>query len=144
MVMVMVMFSIGQEKIGFSFNELILHQLMEIKINKNKIIKPPLWCFTVVLVRCDFYSFVLHIYVLLRVPPEEEHRSIWALYSKSNFICFMPCNKPSEKWAHKLSVSRQIIKPQGQAAGFILDTISVCQWPFIFTVHRWKQTEICC
>ena len=64
---------------------------------------------------------------------EAEHGSIGALYSKSNFICFMPSNKPSEKWAGKLSVSRQIIKPQGQRAGFILDTISVCQWPFICT-----------
>lgn len=73
-----------------------------------------------------------HLFIVV-CTSEADNRSIEALYSKSYFICFMPCSKPSEKWAHKLSVSRQIIKPQGRRAGFMLDTISICQWPFICT-----------
>lgn len=48
-----------------------------------------------------------------------------------------------EKWAHKLSDSRQIIKPQGQPAGFHA-------WHHKYlsmAIHLWpwsKRTEICC
>lgn len=106
--------------------------------------KPPLWCSLfrpsaiVISTTCYFsffYTFVLHLFIAM-CTSKAEPGSIGALYSKSNFICFMPRNKPSEKWAHKVSVRRQIIKPQGQRAGFILDTMSVCRWPFICTLMK--------
>lgn len=76
-----------------------------------------------------FSFFVLHIYSLLRALLRQNTGQLERSTLKA--ILYVSCNKPSEKWARKLSVSRQIIKPQGQRAGFILDTISVCQWPFI-------------
>lgn len=101
--------------------------------NRLKHRKPQWWCFAFLLVTSIFYYLsVLHIYLLfcalLRQNTGQLERS-----TLKAILCFIPRNKPSEKWAHKLSVSRQIIKPQGQRACFILDTISVCQWPFICT-----------
>lgn len=129
-----------QPHVTQQFNFQILQRLMEIKVYKSKsdhiyVKYEVLSTVALYISICYIYFFFLSVTYLFIVvcTSEAAHRSIVALYSKSNFICFMPRNKASEEWARKLSVSRQIIKPQGQQAGFILDTISVCQWLFICT-----------
>lgn len=81
-------------------------------------------------------SICYHLFIVVCFSP----RSIGIAVLQNQFRCFMFCNKPPEEWAHKLSVSRQIIKPQGQRAGLILDTVSICQWPFIRTQMKTERT----
>lgn len=71
------------------------------------------------------------------------HRSIGSFYSKSNYTV----HSVQFTIFHKFSISRQIIKPQGQWACLILDTISVCQWHFSFTqikmIKSYSQSNCC-
>lgn len=72
-----------------------------------------------------------------------EYKYTWQLeHSTPKAIIYSPqcAIYHLEKWVHKFTVSRQIIKQQGQRACFILVTVSVCQWYFAFTqIKRWSS-----
>lgn len=81
----------------------------------------------------------LHLFIAM-CTSEGEQGSAEALDSESNFICFAPRNKPSwEVSSQTLSLVADNQNCKVSLAGFILDTMSVCRWPFICTQMKTRQ-----
>lgn len=81
------------------------------------------------------------LYLFIAVCTSEgEQGSTKALDSESNFICFAPRNKPSwEVSSQTLSLMADNQNRKVSPAGIILDTMSVCRWPFICTQMKTRQ-----